>query len=121
MMSNDNAELIRTAYEAYARGDLATMLGLVDPDLEWTYLDPGLEDPDPQVCHGRHELQEALERRAERGLTSHVEEVVGTGQRVMVVVRTPGVDAYRVTPADDRTFTVLTVRDGRIVAIRDCH
>jgi len=121
MMSNDNAELIRTAYEAYARGDLVTMLGLIDPDLEWTYLDPSLEDPEPQVCHGRHELEEALERRAKRGLTSELEEVAGNGEHVMVVARTPGVDAYRVRPADDRNFTVFTVRDGRIVAIRDCR
>ncbi len=120
-MSNDNAELIRTAYEAYARGDLVTMLGLIDPDLEWTYLDPSLEDPEPQVCHGRHELEEAVERRAKRGLTSQLEEVVGNGERVMVVARTLGVDAYRVRPAEDRNFTVLTVRDGRIVAVRDCR
>jgi hypothetical protein len=52
-MSNENAELIRRAYEAYANGDLAAMLELVDPDLEWTYLDPALEQPTPQVCHGR--------------------------------------------------------------------
>ena len=120
-MSNDNVDLIRRAYEAYARGDLASMLGFVDPDLEWTYLDPGLQDPKPQVCHGRHELDVALERRAERGLVSELEEVVGNGERVMVVARTPGVDAYRVTPADDRNFTVFTVREGRIVAIRDCR
>ena len=120
-MSNDNAELIRTAYEAYARGDLVTMLGLIDPDLEWTYLDPSLEDPEPHVCHGRHELEEMLERRAKRGLTAELEEVAGNGEYVLVVARTPGVDAYRVRPADDRNFTVFTVRDGRIVAIRDCR
>jgi ketosteroid isomerase-like protein len=120
-MSNDNVDLIRRAYEAYARGDLTSMLGFVDPDLEWTYLDPGLQDPEPQVCHGRRELNVALERRAERGLVSELEEVVGNGERVMVVARTPGVDAYRVTPADDLNFTVFTVRDGRIVAIRDCR
>src|SRR5947208_11569173 len=120
-MSNENVELIRRAYEAYAQGDVGTMLGFVDPDLEWTYLDPSLEDPEPQVCHGRHELEEALERRAMRGLTSELEEVAGNGEHVMVVARTPGVDAYRVRPADDRNFTVFTVRDGRIVAIRDCR
>ncbi len=59
-MSSENVQLIRAAYEAYARGDLVAMLGFVDPDLEWTYLDPALEDPKPQVCHGRHELEEAL-------------------------------------------------------------
>ena len=113
-MPNDNVELILMAYEAYARGDLGTMLGFVDQDLEWTYLDPSHEDPEPQVCHGRHELQEALERRAKRGLTSELEEVAGNGAQVMVVARTPGVDAHRVRPADDRNFTVFTVRDGRI-------
>jgi ketosteroid isomerase-like protein len=120
-MPNENVELIRTAYQAYARGDLATMLGFVDPDLEWTYLDPRLEDPHPQVCHGRQELEAALERRAERGLTAELEEVLGHGDRVMAVTRTPGGDAYRVRPADDRNFSVLTVREGRIVALRDCR
>jgi hypothetical protein len=33
VMTNENADLIRRAYQAYADGDLATMLELVDPDL----------------------------------------------------------------------------------------
>ena len=120
-MSNENVELIRRAYDAYARGDLTTMLEVVDPDLEWTYLDPGLEDPQPEVCHGRHELQSALQRQAERGLRAQLEEVVGRGDRVMVVVRTPGVDAYRMRQADDRNYDVFTLREGQIVALRACH
>jgi ketosteroid isomerase-like protein len=120
-MSNENVDLIRTAYEAYARGDATTMLGLVDPELEWTYLDPSLEDPKPQVCRGRHELEVALERRAERGLRSELEEVLGSGDRVMVVVRTPGLDEHRARNADDRNFDVLTVRGRQIVAIHACR
>ncbi len=120
-MSDQNVALIRRAYDAYARGDLATMLEVVDPDLEWTYLDPSLEDPQPQVCHGRHELESALARQAGRGLRAQLEEVVGHGDRVMVVVRTPGVDAYRVRQADDRNYDVFTVRAGRIVALRACR
>ena len=120
-MSDQNVALIRRAYDAYARGDLATMLEVVDPDLEWTYLDPSLEDPQPQVCHGRHELESALARQAGRGLRAQLEEVVGRGDRVMVVVRTPGVDAYRVRQADDRNYDVFTVRAGRIVALRACR
>jgi ketosteroid isomerase-like protein len=120
-MTNDNVELIRTAYQAYAGGDVGSMLEYVDQDLEWTYLDPSLEDPAPQVCHGRLELEEALERQAERGLRAELEEVLGRGDRVMVTARTPGIDAFRVRPAGDRNFTVFTIRDGRIVAMRDCH
>jgi ketosteroid isomerase-like protein len=59
-MSNENADLIRRACRAYVDGDLAGMLEFVDPDLEWTYLDPTLEHPIPQVCHGRHELEQVL-------------------------------------------------------------
>ena len=49
-MPSDNVELPRRAYEAYSRGDLETMLGFVDPNVEWTYLDPNLPQPEPQVC-----------------------------------------------------------------------
>ncbi len=120
-MSNESVDLIRAAYEAYARGDLATMLQHVDQDVEWTYLDPGIEDPEPQVCHGRHELEHALRRQAERGLRAELDEVVGNGDRVMVIARTPGIDAYRVSKEGDRNYTVFTVRGGRIVALRDCR
>ena len=120
-MTNENEELIRGAYEAYSRGDLGTMLQLVDPDLEWTFLDPSSEDPEPQVCHGRHELATALQRQAERHLKANLEEVAVRGDQVMVAVRTPGVDAFRVRQADDRNYAVFTVREGRIVALRDCR
>jgi len=36
---NVNVQVIRRAYEAYARGDVTAVLGIVDPDLEWTFLD----------------------------------------------------------------------------------
>jgi ketosteroid isomerase-like protein len=116
-----NEELIRTAYEAYSRGDLEPVLDLVDPGLEWTFLDPSVEDPQPQVCRGRHELATAFERLAKRGLKAQLEEVVGAGDRVMVVVRTPGIEAYRVGKPGDRNYSVFTMRDGRIVALRDCR
>jgi hypothetical protein len=60
------------------------LLEVVDPNLEWTYLDPSLEGPQPQACHDRHELESALQRQAERGLRAHLEEAVGHGDRVMV-------------------------------------
>jgi hypothetical protein len=78
-MSNENAELIRRAYRAYANGELATMLQFVDPDLEWTYLDPTLERPTPSVCHGRHELERVLRGWAEHGLRAELDEVAANG------------------------------------------
>jgi ketosteroid isomerase-like protein len=120
-MSNENAELIRRAYQAYARGDLPAMLEFVDPDLEWTYLDPALEHPIPQVCHGRQELEQVLGHWAEHGVRAELEEVISSGELVMVGVRTPGADAHHGRPGDDRAYSVFTVREGRIVALRDCR
>jgi uncharacterized protein len=120
-MSEENAELIRRAYQVYASGDLDGMLELVDPDLEWTYLDPALERPTPQICHGRQELEEVLRHWAEHGLRAELEEVTSAGELVMVGVRTPAVDAHHGRRGNDRAYSVFTVREGRIVALRDCR
>ncbi len=119
--SQQSAEVIQRVYEGYTRGDTTTMLAAFHPELEWTYLDPSLTEPVPQVCRGRGELGAALERQAHQGLMSELEEIVANGERVMVVMRTPGIGALRTWRADDRTFTVFTVREGRIVSLRDCR
>jgi hypothetical protein len=54
-------------------------------------------------------------------LKAELEEVRESGDQVMLVVRMPGIDALRVRKADDRNFNVLTVRNGCIVALRDCR
>jgi ketosteroid isomerase-like protein len=120
-MPNENAELIRRAYQAYANGDLHAMLDFVDPDLEWTYLDPALEHPTPQVCHGRQELEQVLRHWAEHGLRAELEQVTSNGELVMVGVRTPGIDAHFSRGGNDRAYSVFTIRGGRIVALRDCR
>jgi ketosteroid isomerase-like protein len=73
-MSGENETLVRGAYEAYGRGDVTRLLELVHPDLEWTYLDPSEENPQPQVCHGRDQLAWALGRQADRGVNSFTSE-----------------------------------------------
>ncbi len=120
-MSDENETLVRTAYEAYARGDTTLLFTLVHPDLEWTYLDPAFPDPEPQTCHGRPELVRALERQARSGLTSRLEEIACHGDKVMVVVHTPGVDRHRARSADDRNYLVLTLRQQHVVAMRACR
>jgi ketosteroid isomerase-like protein len=81
----------------------------------------GFDDPEPEVCHGRRELETVLQRQAQRGLKSELEEALVYGDRVMLVIRTPGADMFRARRANDRTYAVFTVREGRIVALRDCR
>jgi ketosteroid isomerase-like protein len=120
-MCNQNEWIVRQAFLAYDRGDVTRMMDFVHPDLEWTYLDPGQEDPRPQVRHGREELEKALRRQADLGLQAELEAVVAAGDRVMLVMRTPGVDGYRHRQADDRTYDIVTVRDGLIIGLHACR
>ena len=120
-MSTRNETLVGTAYAAYERRDVAAMLETIDPNLEWIYLDPSEASPEPQICHGRAELEIALQRQLGRGLRAQLEELVSDGDQVMVTVRIPGVEAHRVRHANERNYNVLTVRDGHIVAIRACR
>ena len=120
-MTDRNEALVREAYEAYGRGDVAGMMEFVDPELEWTYLDPAFENPEPQTCHGRDQLQWALERQAGQGLVSQIEEIEASGDKVMVVIRTPGLDRLRVREAGDRSYLVLTVDLQRIIRLRACR
>ena len=120
-MCNQNEWIVREAFLAYDRGDVARMMEFVDPDLEWTFLDPSLGDPHPQTCRGRGELEKALRRQAERGLRPELEQVIAAGNKVMLVMRTPGVDQYRQWEADDRTYDVVTVKNGLIVGLCACR
>jgi hypothetical protein len=58
---------------------------------------------------------------AEHGLRAELDEVISRGELVMVGVRTPGVDAHLGRRGDECAYSVFTVREGRIVALRDCR
>jgi ketosteroid isomerase-like protein len=118
IMLIENEALVRRAVEAYTRGDATQLLELVHPNLEWTYLNPDDPDPQPQVCHGRDQLAWGLERQASQGLATEVEEIISSGDNVVVVGRTPGADDHRAWRNGDRNILVLTVDGGQIVAMR---
>jgi ketosteroid isomerase-like protein len=120
-MCNLNEWIVRQAFLAYDRGDIARMLEFVDPGFEWVYLDPSQEGSQSHVCRSRVELEQALRRQASLGLRAEIEEVVASGDQVILVMRTPGIDEYRHRRAEDRTYDVVTVRNGLIVRLHACR
>jgi ketosteroid isomerase-like protein len=120
-MCNENEWIVREAFLAYDRGDVERMMEFVDPDLEWTYFEPGLDGARPQACGGREELEQAVCRQVQRGLRAELEEVVAAGDQVILVMRTPGLDRYQHHQGDDRTYHVVTMRDGLIVGLHACR
>jgi ketosteroid isomerase-like protein len=61
------------------------------------------------------------ERQRAQRLRSELEEVTAQGNKVVIVTRTPGLDAFRARKSNDRNFDVFTLRAGRVVAIRACR
>ena len=120
-MCNQNEWIVREAFLAYHRGDVARMMDYVAEDLDWSYFDPGAQDPQPHTCRGRGELEKALRRQADLGLRAELEEVIAAGDRVMLVMRTPGIDERRHRQGDDRTYDIVTVRNGLIVGLHACR
>jgi ketosteroid isomerase-like protein len=120
-MANETEDLVRRAFEALAGGDVDGVLELVDPEFEWTFLDPSVEDPEPQVCFGRSELAYWIGRPSRAGTPFELEETRGYGDRVLVVTRAAGLDTTRARKTGDRNFHVVTVREGRIAALRACR
>jgi len=121
MTEPDPETLVREAWAAYARGDLDGLLEHIDPDLTWTFLDPSQPDPEPATCHGRDQLRTALRGQAARGLTAQIEEITAHGDRVLVVLHSPGLDRFRAWAADDRNYLVATVSGDRVTALRACR
>jgi ketosteroid isomerase-like protein len=118
-MCNQNEWIVREAFLAYDKGDVQRLMEFLAPGMEWTH--PDLERGTPR-CDGREELASALRTQADLGLRAELEEVVAAGDQVIVVMHTPGVDGYRHRPqTDDRTYDVVTVRDGLIVGLRACR
>jgi ketosteroid isomerase-like protein len=118
--TDPNEAAIRAAYDAYTKGDIDGLLAVFSPDLEWTYLDPSVENPFPQVCRGLVEMRRALRRQADQGLKARIEEVRINGSEVVVVIHIPGLDHLRARKANDRNYEVFSFKDGRIVALRAC-
>jgi ketosteroid isomerase-like protein len=120
-MCNLSEWIVREAFLAYDRGDIAAVMSLVDPGLEWTRLDPGPGGPQPRVVHGRDELEKALRRQAGPGPRAELEEVIAAGDQVMLVMRTPRAGQHRPRRDDGQAYDVATVRDGLIVRLRACR
>jgi ketosteroid isomerase-like protein len=120
-MTIGSTEVVRLAFQAFLQNDLPGLREFVDPNLEWTFLDPAQVDPDPDTCFGREHLERAATKWASMGLTTALEELGGSGDKVAVVLHAPGLDRFRARAAEDRNFHLVTVREHRITAIRACR
>ena len=83
-MSNDNVQLVQTAYEAFGRGDIPAVLEALTEDVDWN-----VPEVLPHGGHaqGREEVGQFFQRIADtwEDFDVDVRDIVASGDRVCVV------------------------------------
>ena len=112
-MSEENVEVVRRAYEAYANGDLATAELAYSEDTVW---DVTRFRPDEGIHSGREELasyiQSWRETWAEHSFS--LELALDAGDRVVAVIVESGTGRASGAPVAIRYGQVITVSGGKI-------
>jgi ketosteroid isomerase-like protein len=115
-VSEGNAELVRAAYEAWNSGGIDAVLEYLHPDVELR--DPP-EAPDAQVWHGhegyRRQIEQFMAAWAEASIQP--EEIVETGDKVLVRVHYRVRGKQQGIEAELHIFHVLTLRDGKAILV----
>src|SRR3954453_9648657 len=118
-MSQENVELVRDAFEAFARGDRERTERLVDPEVEFHGTVGGLEEG--RIAHGLPEIvqvfeAEDLEAWEERRLEP--EEFIDAGDDVVVLLHEYRRGRGSGGELETKTAVVVTVSGGRVVRIQ---
>jgi ketosteroid isomerase-like protein len=113
----DNVDLVRGAYEAFARGDVGSVLGIFDENIEWNEAEhvpywPGGSFVGPQAV-----LEGVFAPIAEDfdGFAIDVSRVVGCGETVLVEARYRGTVRATGKPLDAQVAHIWDIREDKVV------
>jgi len=116
-MSQENIELMRTGYEAAARGDIASVLELMDPEVE---VHDRPEAPDAATYRGHEGVMAAFSINFETfdDFSFVPERFFDAGEKIVVVLEIIGRGKSSGVPVEERIAHLWTLRDGRAVELR---
>lgn len=117
-----NVAIVRSVYENFAKGDIAAVLDVLAPDIEW------VESPQEFLPHhGTHRSPEAVHQRVFGGVMSHFDEFAvipetfhDAGRVVVVEGRAVG-RTKNGGVLDARAAWVWTVEGGKATANHNYH
>jgi len=111
-MASELTAIASKGLEAWRRGDFATLERILDPDVEWFWIEPGEWD-----CHNRDDVMRVVPERYEQGFAKGTSEFRDAGKDALIVVSHPSEIGGAEWPAE--VATVMRFRDGRVVLMRD--
>jgi ketosteroid isomerase-like protein len=118
-MSQENVEIVRTAFEALNRGGLDEALAYVDPEVEFVPPDEALERP--SSFKGHEALRERWRTLMEpfEGLRLEPVEFIDVDDETVITVFRVGVRGRASeVPVEAEPAYVLALRDGKIMRMR---
>jgi ketosteroid isomerase-like protein len=115
-MSEENVNVIKALYEATGRGDAASALALVDPQIEVNYrgVVPDLSGRDFQGHAGIAEIMGTITAEFSE-FEAHPEEMIDAGDKVVVVVFQRGRGKASGAEVERRVGQVWTVLGGKAI------
>ena len=118
-MSQANAELIREAFAAFARGDLAATQALFHPEAELRSTIGSIEG---EVYRGENLIEDWVAGSSEvwEDFRLELEGVSGEGDAFVAEVRNLGLARGSGIPLDDRRYVAFVLKDRRIWRAQTC-
>jgi uncharacterized protein len=116
-MPQENIDVARRGYEAFARGDLDAALELMAPDIEAH--DPP-EMPDAAIYRGHEAVRRDWEHTAELfdDFSVEVEDYFDAGDELVVYVRYRGRGRESGAEVEAAMAHIWTIRDGKATRLR---
>ncbi len=119
-MSEENVEILRRGFEAFARGDIDALLQDADPDIEWA---PAIA---PMLGLEPVRGKEALRRFFTEDLVEGFDDfearplsIEDLGDKVLVNISYFARGRASGVPVSLETFALFVMRDGMTVSFRD--
>ena len=119
-MSQENVATVRRLYEAFAAGDVDTIITLMSPDIEWVEAE-NFPYADNNPYRGPEAVLTGVFGRLGtewQGFGAHPEEYIDGGDTVVVLGRYSGTCAATGKAMAPQMAHVLRVVDGRITSFR---
>ena len=113
----DNVTILKRGYEAFAKGDVPTVLGIFDPKIEWNEAEHVTYWPGG-AFHGPQEIVNGVFARIPNdfdGFRIEIKRMVAAGDTILVEARYLGTAKATGKPLNAQVAHIWDFRDGKVV------
>ena len=108
-MASGDVELLRSAWDAFARADVDAAVDALDPHVRWY----AAGEPDGEGgCHNREEAAAFIRRALADGLTAELLDIRDAGDRLVAVIHTHAPPEWDRSP--EPHGELVTIREGKV-------